>query len=266
MGARDHALRGALGRKAGADREAAAERLGDRHDVGRDAVPFMSEELAGPAHAALHLVIDEEQAELVGDLAQPLEIAGRSRAHAAFALDRLDKNRRRLFADRRAHLVQIAEGDVVEAVHRRSETLQISLVARRGERRQGAAVERTLAGDDAPAFGMTGLGLVLARDLERQLARLGPGIAEEHGVGKGVVDEALRQPLLSRDLEQVRGVPQPLGLFGYGADQMRVAVTEPGHRDAAGEIEELAAVGRVKIGALAPIDGHIPPTIGRHNG
>ena len=67
MGARDHAGRGALGSKAGADREAAAERLGDGHDVGRDTLPFMGEELAGPPHPALHLVIDEQQAELVGD-------------------------------------------------------------------------------------------------------------------------------------------------------------------------------------------------------
>ncbi len=94
----------------------------------------------------------------------------------------------------------------------------------------------------------------------------GPGIAEEHGIGEGVVDQALRQPLLTRDLEEVRGVPQALGLLGYGADQMRVAVTEPGHRDAAGEIEEFASVGGPEIGALAPVNGDVPPAIGGHNG
>ena len=47
---------------------------------------------------------------------------------------------------------------------------------------------------------------------------------------------------------------------------MRVAVTEPGHRDPAGEIEEFAPVGGIKVGALAPIDGDIPATVGRHNG
>ena len=81
---------------------------------------------------------------------------------------------------------------MVEAFHRRSETLEIGLVARRGEGRQRAAVKRALAGDDAIALGVTGLGLVFARDLDRQLAGFGAGIAEEHGVGKGVVDETLR--------------------------------------------------------------------------
>ena len=189
MGAGDHARRGALGGEAGADREAAAERLGDRHDIGRDVLPFVSEELAGPPHPALHLVVNEEQAELVGNLAQPFKVSGRRGTHAAFTLDRLDKDRRGLLADRRAHLVQIAEGDVIEAVHRRSETLEIGLVARRGQGRQGTAVERALAGDNAIALGMTRLGLVFAGDLNCQLAGFRPGIAEEHGVGKGVVDQ-----------------------------------------------------------------------------
>ena len=70
VGAGDHADRGALGREAGADRKAAAQRLGDRHDVGRDPGPFIGEQPAGPPHAALHLVEDQQQAELVGDRAQ----------------------------------------------------------------------------------------------------------------------------------------------------------------------------------------------------
>jgi len=67
VGACDHAGCGALSGETSADREAAAERLGDRHHIGRDPLPFMGEELAGPAHPALHLVVNEEQAELVGD-------------------------------------------------------------------------------------------------------------------------------------------------------------------------------------------------------
>jgi hypothetical protein len=47
---------------------------------------------------------------------------------------------------------------------------------------------------------------------------------------------------------------------------MRMAMTEAGHRDPAGKIEKLAAVGGPEIRALAPVDGNIPPTVGRHNG
>src|SRR4051812_18120890 len=113
---------------------------------------------------------------------------------------------------------------------------------------------------------MTDLGLVFARDLDRQLARFGTGIAEERGIGEGVVDEALRELFLPRDAEQVRSVPQPLGLLGDGGDDMRVAMAEAGHRDPAGEIEKFPTVGGVKIEAFAPFDGNIPPTVGRHNG
>src|SRR5665213_414401 len=47
----------ALG-KAGAERETAADALGDRHDVGCNAAPLMREEFAGAPVAALHLVED----------------------------------------------------------------------------------------------------------------------------------------------------------------------------------------------------------------
>ena len=52
MGAGLHAGGGFCRRKAGAERKAAADALGDRHDVGRDARPFMGKELAGAADAA----------------------------------------------------------------------------------------------------------------------------------------------------------------------------------------------------------------------
>src|SRR5215475_5357366 len=47
---------------------------------------------------------------------------------------------------------------------------------------------------------------------------------------------------------------------------MRMTMTEPGHRNPAGEIEKFAPVGCVEVGAFAPVDGDIPPTISRHNG
>src|SRR5690606_16230804 len=62
-----HAARGLFGREAGADGETAAQRLRDRHDVGRDARVFMREELAGPADARLHLVEHEQNALLVAE-------------------------------------------------------------------------------------------------------------------------------------------------------------------------------------------------------
>ncbi len=50
------------GRKAGAEREAAADALRHRHDIRRDAGPFVGKELAGAADAGLDLVEDQQQA------------------------------------------------------------------------------------------------------------------------------------------------------------------------------------------------------------
>ena len=55
---------------------AAAEALGDRHQVGRDAVLLAGVQRAGATHAAHHLVEDQEHAVAVADLADAPEIAG----------------------------------------------------------------------------------------------------------------------------------------------------------------------------------------------
>ena len=63
-----------------ADRHAAAEALGERHDVGHDAALLVGEQRAGAAHAGLHLVEDQQQPVSVAELAQlPEVLAGAAR-------------------------------------------------------------------------------------------------------------------------------------------------------------------------------------------
>ena len=50
--------------------DAAAKRLGQRHDVGRDAEVLIGEPVARAAAAGLHFVEDQQQPVLVGDLPQ----------------------------------------------------------------------------------------------------------------------------------------------------------------------------------------------------
>ena len=61
---------------------ARAEALGDRHDVRPHAVLLAGEQRAGAAHAAHHLIEDQQHAVAVADLADRLEIA-RHRRHRA---------------------------------------------------------------------------------------------------------------------------------------------------------------------------------------
>ena len=73
-------------------RDAAGQRLGQRHDVRLHVPVLVGVPLAGAAHAGLHLVEDQQQLVLVGQLAQPFEVASRRQVDAALALDRLDQD------------------------------------------------------------------------------------------------------------------------------------------------------------------------------
>jgi hypothetical protein len=75
---------------------------------------WMREQLAGAAHARLHLVEDQQDAMLVAQLrASPAGI-GRHRADTALALHRLDEHAGVSGADGRLERVMVAEGEVLE--------------------------------------------------------------------------------------------------------------------------------------------------------
>src|SRR5262249_39210079 len=57
----DHALGGLGGGEEGTERESSANSLGDRHHVGRNLGPFVREQPARAAHAALHPLEYEQQ-------------------------------------------------------------------------------------------------------------------------------------------------------------------------------------------------------------
>jgi hypothetical protein len=65
-----------------------------------------------------------------------------------------------------------------------------------------------------------------ARRLDRAFHRLGAGIGEEHRVGKGQVDQALRQGFALRAAIEVGDMHQRLGLALDRADQVRVRVAQ----------------------------------------
>ncbi len=69
-------LRRVLGREHGAHGKAAAQSLGNRHDIGRDAGPLVCEQLARAAHAGLDFVEHQQQTVLVAEVAQASEALG----------------------------------------------------------------------------------------------------------------------------------------------------------------------------------------------
>ena len=263
MRAGGHALAGFRRRQTGADRKAAAERLGDGHDVGSDPGMLISEQIAGAANAGLDLVEDQQQAVVVAQLAQRAQKCVRHDAHAALAHHRLDQDGGGLGPDGLLDRIEIGERHLVEARHRRAEAVEIFLVAGRGQRRQRAAVEGALEGDDAEPLGLAAGGLIFARHLDRALDRLGAGILKKHRVGKGRRAQPVGQPFAFRNAIEIRDVPDLLRLLGQRLDQIGMRMAERVDGDAGGEIEVALARGRDQPGALAPLESEVDARISR---
>src|SRR5439155_227218 len=135
----------------GADREPAAERLGERHDVGRDAGVLVREETPRAPEAALDLVEDEEHVPPLGERAQPGQVVGRRDDDAALALDRLDHDGDRLVAHGGLHGGEVAVGDEADAGQQGEEARVVVLLPGGGEGREGAPVEGARGGEDLEA-------------------------------------------------------------------------------------------------------------------
>ena len=195
VAARRHAGRSPLGGQARPHGKTAADALGDRHDVGADAGPFVGEEPPGAAHAALHLVEHQQQAMLVAKLAQRPQVRLRQHPDAALALHRLQQDASGLRANGGPDGGEVAEGHLIEAVHLRAETVEVLLLPAGGDGGQGPAMERAFEGDQAEALGCAVRRVMLAHHLDGALQRLGSGVGEEHRLGEGRVHQPTGQPL-----------------------------------------------------------------------
>ncbi len=233
---------------------------------GVDAAPLVGEQPPAPAHAGLDLVVDQQQIVLVREPAELGQEARPGRADAALALDRLDQDRRGRGPDRRLDPPEVAERHVVEARHVGAEALEMLLLAAGRDGGERAAVECALEGDDPEALRLAALILKAPRHLDRALERLGAGVAEEHGVGERLRDQALGQLLLVLDAVEVRAVPELLGLRLEGRDQMRVGVAEERDRDPAAEVEIASALAIEQISALAALEADRSALVDRQDG
>ncbi len=262
----------------GADRrEAAAQALGDRHQVRRDALLLAGVQGARAAHAAHHLVEDQQDAVPVADLADALEVAVDRRDGARRgAADRLGDEgdhclgpqlldlglelpgealavlARRLV--RAPPAILEAGRDVVRLDQQRRELLAPPFVAADGERAQRIAVIALLAADEVAPLGLADLDEVLPRHLERCLDRL-RAAADEIDVadaGRRVGDEVAAQLLRDLGGEEARvRVGELVELGVHGGQHVGMAVAEARHRRTARGVDVLLA-GRVPdVDALA---------------
>ena len=240
--------------------------LGGRDEVGLVVVLLGAEVGAEAAPGADHLVGDEDDAELVADLAHALEVAlGRGEAAARVlhgledhAGDRLRPLQQDALVDRLGRVldlgpVAVRVGDVRAAGEQRLERAPHVRDAGRGERAHRRAVVGELARDDLVAAGVAGELVVLAAELERGVDGLGAAGGEEDAVE--VAGGELGDARGELDRLRVRVVPVRVeaelpGLVGAGLGDVAAAVADV-HAEQGGEPVEVALA--VLVLDVAPV-------------
>jgi hypothetical protein len=155
--------------------------------------------------------------------------------HPVLALDRLQEHGRGAPIHRAAQRIGL-RGDGAKARHQRDERGLLGLLRSGRQRAVGAPVEGAVHDHHLPA--RTGL----ADELDRSLAGLRAGVAEEHLATETRAGQALGQAHGGLGVEEVADVHQPPDLLANGLHHPRVTVPQAGHRDAAQEVQVLVAV------------------------
>ena len=188
-------------------RRAVGDALGKGDHVRQHAVTFGGKGIAEPAVAGDDLVENQQNAVLLGDLAQPLEIALRRRQHAGRSRHRLDDHggdgRGAVQVDQAFELLgemraifRLALGEglllavigvrqVIDAGQQRAEHLAVVDDAADRGAAEADAVIAAFAADQAAAGALAVDLMIGQRDLERGIGGLRSGIAEEHVIEAG---------------------------------------------------------------------------------
>jgi hypothetical protein len=140
---------------------------------------------------------------LVAELAQACEEPFRRHVDPALALYGLDEDGGGLRPRGLPRGFEVSEGYVDEALRQRPEALLQRGLGGGGEPAVGAPVERLAEGDDLMLLRAVVRVGVATGELYRGLDRFGAGVAEEHPVEVGGLDEHPRHLLLQRDAVEV---------------------------------------------------------------
>ena len=247
---------------------AAAQSLGDRHQVRHHGFGLAGVQGAAAAHAAHHLVEDQQDAVAVAQLAHAAQVAGCGRDRAlGGAADGLghegdDVLAAQLF-DRRSQLLHqalaillgtfarqavavfVTRRDMGHLDQQRRKLLAPPGVAAHRQRAEGVAVVALAPRDEVAALRLADLDEVLARHLQRRFHGFGAAGDEIHvaDAGRRTFHKHLGQLLghLGGEKAGVR-IRQLVELRMHRRPHRRVAVAQTGHGGAARGIDVAAAL------------------------
>ena len=131
----------------------------------------------------------------------------------------------------------IGERHLIEAFDLGAEAFEIFGLSASCDGGQRAPVEGTFEGDDAVAFGFSGVRLEFAGHFDGAFQGFRARIGEKHRIGETGIRQALRQALLTGNSIEIGRMPQHSGLIFQRLHQCRMAMAEACHRNATAEIE-----------------------------
>ena len=266
MGAGRHAFGGFRGGHECTHGKPTANAFGHRHDVWRNARPFMGKKLARAPNAALHLIKNQQQAMLVAQLTQAPEALGWQHPHTSFALHGLHQNGRRFGRNRCLKRLVVAKGNLIKARRYRAKALQIFLLAAGSNRRQRAPMESAFKGDNAETLRLAVGIVIFPGRFYGAFKGLGTGVREKGHVCEGQLCKAPSKLFTVRDRINIGGMPEFLGLFGQSLDQMGMGMPNRRHGNATAEIEVSLTINRVKPNAFSSLECKGSARVGRHHG
>ena len=200
----------------------------------------VGEQLATTAHAALHFIEHQQRIVRIAQRAGAFQVGLLGRQHATLALNRLQHHGAGLVGNGGFQRLQIVVRHMGDALNLRPETVGVLRLTADADGEQGTTMETVGSRDDLVLVRAKTVMSDAPRQLERSLVGLGAGVAEEHALGKGRLDQFLAQAQGRLVGEHVGDVPEDVGLLGQRGDQRRVAVAEHVNGDTAGEIDQLA--------------------------
>ena len=205
---------------AGADRHPVAERLRDGDDIRTYRLVLEGEPTAGAPEPGLDLVQHEQDAPLVTQAPHRCEVAGGRDYHACFSFDGLQEDGGdRCWGNGLFEGAEVAVGDATESFWKRAERFVLLRLPGRGERRQGAPVERPQRrDDDVPTRATYSPG-----ELDCAFVRLCTGVREEHlaPCRRAVTDKAVQGT--GETLVELVGMPK--GHHGDAGEEVEIPAT-----------------------------------------
>ena len=248
-----------------ANRKPAAKALCHGYDIRRDAGCLIGEQCAGPANAGLHLVSDDQRAELIRRRANAAQIIIMGVTGTALTLHGLNHHRRDMIAKRGAKRVQIAKGNMVETIRHRPEAGPVCRLVGGRQHAKCPPMERAGGAQDGGTVRLPPLIGGTARHLDGGFIGLGTGITEIDLIEAGQRRQLFRHPFLPRHPVQVRGVPQLAGLVAQRVDQRRMRMAKRVHGNTACAVKIALAIIGNQPAAIPANEGQIGAAIGFHH-